>query len=315
MKRRLRRILVATLLLVAAMALYVGTVVTPEIGEPLARPDAAPGHSQNAASWRFGFVGDTQLGREIVDRIFARLREAKVDFVLHLGDIVDDAADDDEWNYVLGKAAEYGLRLRPVVGNHDRLLGTADRGETRFQEFFPELENTFYTFEHREVGFLMLNSERSLAPWTEQGRFLATKLAELARPTIVCLHRPVFTCGHRDRANQFVRRLWLHGPLVGGPAAMVLSGHHHYYDRTKPLDGITYVVSGGGSKKLYEAQPPDDTTAAFRSGTNHYGVVSVCDGYFDVEVLDLDGRSIDRFAVAGSKTAAVPHASGHAVLK
>jgi hypothetical protein len=162
----------------------------------------------------------------------------------------------------------------------------------------------------------MLNSERTLAPWSEQGRFLASKLAELPRPTVVCLHRPVFTCGHRDLANQFIRRFWLHGRLVDSPAVMVLSGHHHYYDRTKPLDGITYVVSGGGSKKLYEAEPPDDTTAAFRAGTNHFGVVDVYGDRFNVEVLDLAGQAIDRFAVAGfSKSAAVPHASGPAMLK
>jgi predicted phosphodiesterase len=312
MKRRFRRTLLLLPLVAVAAALYAGAVVTPEIGEPLAaRTDTAP-----AASWRFGFVGDTQLGREIVDRVFARLRDAHIEFVLHLGDIVDNADDDDEWHFVLGKAAEYGLRLRPVVGNHDRLLDSDDRGETRFAEFFPELDDTFYAFEHRGVGFLMLNSERTLAPWSEQGRFLASKLAELPRPTVVCLHRPVFTCGHRDLANQFIRRFWLHGRLVDSPAVMVLSGHHHYYDRTKPLDGITYVVSGGGSKKLYEAEPPDDTTAAFRAGTNHFGVVDVYGDRFNVEVLDLAGQAIDRFAVAGfSKSAAVPHASGPAMLK
>ena len=43
----------------------------------------------------------------------------------------------------------------------------------------------------------MLNSERSLAPWTEQGRFLAWHLEQHPHTAIVCLHRPVFTCGHR----------------------------------------------------------------------------------------------------------------------
>ena len=29
---------------------------------------------------------------------------------------------------------------------------------------------------------------------------------------------------------------------------LVLAGHDHHYERTRPIDGTTYVVSGGGCK-------------------------------------------------------------------
>ena len=189
---------------------------------------------------------------------------AKVEFVLHLGDIVDNAEIDEQWDYVLNQAARYELKLMPVVGNHDRMLAYGDRGEIRFRQFFPELPETFYRFSHRGLGFLMLNSEHSMAPWSQQGRFIDWQLEQHPHTAVVCLHRPVFTCGHRDIGKQYLRRVWLHGRLAGTEAALVLSGHHHYYDRTKPLDGITYVTSGGASHKLYGPETPDERTAVFR---------------------------------------------------
>lgn len=296
MKRRYRLLALPLMAGLLACA-YAWAVATPQVDLPTVLPPPT-----GEKLWSFGFVGDTQLGDGIVDVVFSRFERSGVEFVLHLGDIVDDAASDEQWSDVLGAVSRHGVRLRPVVGNHDRLIGTSDRGETRFQEFFPQLRDTFYSFSHRGLTFVMLNSERSLAPWTEQGRFLAAEIAaEIAKPAetaIVCLHRPVFTCGRRDLANQFLRRLWLHGRLVDTPARLVLSGHHHYYDRTKPLDGITYVVSGGGSHKLYSAEKTDHTTAVFHAGLNHYGLVDVYADRLDVRTLALDGHEIDRFDIA-----------------
>lgn len=284
---------------------YLWALATPRVGQ------LAPWPPSSAAKlWSFGFVGDTQLGEGIVDAVFDRFERAGVEFVLHLGDIVDDASSDQQWNEVLGAAGRHRIWLRPVVGNHDRLIGTSDRGETRFCEFFPELPDTFYRFSHRGLTFIMLNSERSLFPLTAQGRFLSAELEGLQGTAIVCLHRPVFTCGRRDLANQFLRRLWLHARLVDTPARLVLSGHHHYYDRTRPLDGITYVVSGGGSHKLYPAEKTNDATARFRAGVNHYGLVDVYADRLDVRVLDLTGQELDRFAIA-----VVPSAAGQTTTR
>lgn len=291
------------LLLAALAVLYAWAVATPEIG-PAAAPALTSAAHQSADQavqddplWSFGFVGDTQLGEGIVDKIFSRFKDAQVEFVLHLGDLVDNADIDEQWEYVLDQAARHELKLMPVVGNHDRMLAYDDRGEIRFRQYFSRLPETFYHFSHRGRDFLMLNSERSLAPWSEQGRFLDWHLEQHPRTTIVCLHRPVFTCGRRDLGNQFLRRVWLHGRIAGSDVSLVLNGHHHYYDRTKQLDGITYVTSGGASHKLYGPETPDDRTAVFRAGVNHFGLVDVLADRLDIRVLDVEGGELDRFSV------------------
>jgi 3',5'-cyclic AMP phosphodiesterase CpdA len=285
--------------IVAAVAVYAVSVAVPDVGEPNPAPPLA-----GEKHWSFGFVGDTQLGEDIVGPIFARLSAAHVEFVLHLGDMVEHADRDDEWNDLIEQAEQHELRLMPVVGNHDVMPCYDDHGEMRLRQFFPELPATFYRFEHAGLSFLMLNSERSLAPWSEQGRFLAWQLEQHPGTAVVCLHRPVFTCGRRDLANQWLRRVWLHGRLKGSGVALVLAGHHHYYDRSKPLDGITYVVSGGGSRKLYGDERPNEQTAKFRAGVNHFGVVDVFADRLLVRVLDLEGNEIDRFSMAKAENRA-----------
>lgn len=293
MVRRKRLIFVAVSGAVMAVFGHVAAVVTPEITPPAAMPTP-----RSEKLWTFGFVGDTQLGGAIVGQIFARMQAAGVEFALHLGDMVDEPACDAEWDELLHTAARHRIRLLPVVGNHDRRLDYADRGEIRFRQYFPALPQTFYHFRHRGVNFLMLNSERSLWAASEQGRFVRWQLEHHPGTTIVCLHRPVFTCGRRDLVQQYMRRYALHGSLVGSDTVAVLAGHHHYYDRTQPLDGITYVVSGGGSVKLHEQETPDGRTAVFQSGCNHYGLVDVYEDRLEVRVLDLEDKELDRFALA-----------------
>lgn len=295
------------LLAMALAVVYAWMVATPAIG-PAATPAFGQSARQSGAPepsgspvWTFGFVGDTQLGEGIVDKIFARFQEAKVEFVLHLGDIVDNAEIDEQWKYVLDQAAHCDLKLIPVVGNHDRMLAYDDRGEIAFRQHFPQLPETFYHFSHRGLDILMLNSERSFAPWSEQGRFLAWQLEQHPHAAIVCLHRPVFTCGRRDLGHQYLRRIWLHGRLADSEVTLVLNGHHHYYDRTRQLDGITYVTSGGASHKLYGSETPDDRTAVFQAGTNHYGLIDVLDDRLDVRVLKVDGEELDRFSIRVTK--------------
>lgn len=297
--RRRWSIAFAALLLFAAFATgYCLTVVTPSIGAAYVAPDTG-----ETKLWTFGFVGDTQQGEALVPTIFRRMREADVEFVLHLGDIVDEATNDAEWDRLMQAAATEQIRLMPVVGNHDKLADRFDTGETRFAQYFPHLHGTFYHFRHRGLNFLMLNSERSLVPGSEQDRFLQWQHEHHPGPTIVCLHRPVFTCGRRDLANMMWRRLWVHRAVRDSHVLAVLSGHNHYYDRTRPLDGVTYVVSGGGSNKLYGTEKPDAATAKFVSGRNHFGLVDVYRDHVTIRAIDLEGAEFDRFDIALNSSA------------
>jgi predicted phosphodiesterase len=272
---------------------YAWTVVTPTVGEPYV-PQAATG---DLPLWSFGFVGDTQQADDRLDPLMAAFERHGVEFVLHLGDMVDEATSDLEWDRLVASAMKHRVRLMPVVGNHDVRSDYTDDGSQRFRQYFPDLPNTFYHFRHRGLNFLMLNSERSFAPTAEQAAFLRWHLQYQSGTSIVCLHRPTFTASDRDRGSMFARRLWLHGALAGTDVAAVLSGHNHYYERTRPLDGLTYVVSGGGGGAQREPPAANAQTAQLVGGKNHYGLAQVYADRIETTIFTLDDERLDAFTL------------------
>lgn len=294
-KRRRAPLIFAALSIATASALcYAAVVVTPAIDEPFQPSAAVPG----APLWTFGFVGDTQLADDKLEPLMEKFERRDVEFVLHLGDMVDESSSDLEWDRLVAAAKKHRVRLMPVVGNHDVRRDYDDDGAIRFRQYFPDLPGTFYHFRHRGVNFLMLNSERSFAPGSEQRKFLEYHLKRHPGTAVACLHRPTFTAADRDRLSMYSRRLWLHSLLVETDCVAVLSGHNHYYDRTKPLDGLTYVVSGGGGGASREQPERCDYTAALHAGDMHYGIASVYDDRIAVEIVAYeDGRRLDEFSL------------------
>ncbi len=259
---------------------------------PAARPAAAPAR---AVRWRFAFVGDTHADFALADRLFAAMAAEQPRFVIHLGDMVDNGSDPDQWRRLHELVARHRLRLLPVVGNHDVDRQLADQGASVLRKQFDRVGPAYYVDSSDDVDIVALNSEQSLVPGTAQANWLHEVLARTARVRVVCLHRPVVTCSRRDGPQVWWRRMCLHAPLRDHGVLLVLSGHNHSYERSCPLDGVTYIVSGGGAPNTYAAGKRRASTAQLAAGQQHYGVVEVTDHALVVRVRTLDGQLLDSF--------------------
>jgi len=84
----------------------------------------------------------------------------------------------------------------------------------------------------------------------------------------VIMHVPLFTSSIiHPKDSQPVRQAW-HDKFAGAGVPLVLSGHSHNYERLV-VDGVTYVVTGGGSSQLYPALNIDPLSQAF-SWSSHF---------------------------------------------
>ena len=157
-----------------------------------------------------------------------------------------------------------GARLLAVLGNHDVMDGHGPAQLRALGMPGPWWAETF-----GDVLIVGLDSTQpqSAAQRAWLDRTLATTSA---RWKIVALHHPPFSAGYQG-SNQAARDAF--SPLFERyDVQLVLSGHDHDYQRSKPIKGVTYIVSGGASGTRRTGE--DDFTAASFSWT-HFVDVSI----------------------------------------
>jgi hypothetical protein len=188
-----------------------------------------------------------------------------------------------------------------------------------------------YSFDYGDVHFLCLDSNVTVDPTDEALQaWIASDLSGTdAIWKVVVFHHPSFNIGHEHYDEQHMRAL---SPLFEQHGVhLVLQGHEHTYQRTRPLkfapsdltaakavgsgrrlvpgtftvdrnfdgksvtkaDGVIYVTTGAGGKHLYD---PDQNGAPGswmheEDSNADYGAAFVSDRH-SLTVLDVDSRSM-----------------------
>jgi hypothetical protein len=242
---------------------------------------------------RFVALGDS--GYDGIDQpaVFDQMRSVPSDVVLHLGDLAYERGALDEIEHLFFRPYAPMLRSVPfytVPGNHD--YDTDEGAPYRAVFDLPENGGTggrerWYSFDRGPVHFVVLDSERNLEP---QVQWLEQDLGENELPwVVVAIHRPPYSSGEHGSAHG-IRDLF--GPIIEAHGVqLVLSGHEHDYERTVPIDGTTYVVSGGGGRGTRPVGESDFT--AFSEAVAHFVQVTVDGDEMRLYAVDATGQTFD----------------------
>lgn len=163
-----------------------------------------------------------------------------------------------------------GLRVFPTLGNHE-FVGDPQQALENWWSAFPQLRNRrWYSAQlGSRVYLLMLDSDISLEPASDQARWIDQQIKGLPASidfVILSLHHPPVAdlqkhieVDHNPRPNEIALRDYLSGIAPTTHARFLVSaGHIHNYERAE-VDGVTYLVTGGGGAPPYfvERTPQD----------------------------------------------------------
>jgi hypothetical protein len=191
-----------------------------------------------------------------------------------------------------------GTPLLAVLGNHDVLDG---HGDAQLHALGQPARWWARTF-----GDLLLVGLDSNPPVPDaQLEFLEHTLATTtARWRVVALHHPPYSAGYQG-SHHATRDLF--APVFARHRVqLVLSAHDHDYQRSRPIDGVTYIVTGGAAQARF-AGARSFTAVAYR--VRHFVEVAVFADRLVVRGIDQQDRVFDEVVVK-ERTSDVMRGSG-----
>ncbi len=227
------------------------------------------------------------------------------------------------------------LHVYPALGNHEFHGPDPQRCLENWWNAFPELrQRRWYSAQiGSRLYSIALDSDASLLPDSDQARWLTRQLQELPASVdfvVLSLHHPPVAdiqkhieVDHNPRPNEIALRDLLSKMAPQMHARILLSaGHIHNYERHE-VDGVLYLVSGGGGAKPYFVErTPDDLYQSSLFPNYHYikfvlqpnGLRATMYRVADPEADSLQVQAKDEFDVpvkgqTSTSTALPAHAS------
>lgn len=272
----------------------VGAYLTHRVGGPsqtwqvVALPTAAQ------PELRVALVGDVGDGGDHAHAVAAAIAEQskvdRYDILMLLGDNVYPSGDPTRIQATVlepfSGVLEGGTDLFVVLGNHDE---TNHAGDAQLKAL--GMPGRWYAVERGDMLGIALDSTDPTNP--EQLAWLEETLAGSdARWKLVGLHHPPYSSGMHG-SNETSREVF--APLFERYGVQVVfAGHEHDYQRTDPINGVTYIVSGAGSRTRRTGI--DDYTAVAYS-THHYVDMNVYDDHILLRAIDQDGEQFDEAVI------------------
>lgn len=224
---------------------------------------------QRKQSFEFAVLGDTQSPSDLslFNQILGDLSKKDLAFMIHVGDLIDEAAKFKQWDDTLGMMSEYSkirsTDLVAALGNHE-YMGDADghlaKSIFNAPENGPDVDKGgTYSVDYNNIHISVLGFTSDAEVLNQQLEWLKQDVKNSDKPwKILVTHKPPYYTNPFGGNEIMKEKL---PPVVDELGIdIVFSGHDHSYGRTKKIkagqedaNGTVYVVAGTTGNKHYDA--------------------------------------------------------------
>jgi 3',5'-cyclic AMP phosphodiesterase CpdA len=239
-----------------------------------------------------GDIGHGGRSLAALGRTMSRIGvQAPYDALVLLGDHAYPRGDPDALERTVyapfGPVLAQGSQLLAVLGNHDVLDG---HGEEQLRRLGQPRRWWLREFPSVRVVGIDSNVLADRAQLAFLDRVLAGPVAEVF--TVVVLHHPPYSAGYQG--SDLATRAVMVPRFERAGVDLVCSAHDHDYQRSVPINGVTYVVTGGASRARFTGRRAW-TAASYRE--RHFVEIAVFERSLVVRAIDADGSVFDEAAI------------------
>ncbi|MBL4634249.1 MAG: metallophosphoesterase [Kofleriaceae bacterium] len=241
---------------------------------------------------QFAAFGDTRTGHSVHRAVIETMDRENIDFVIHTGDMVANGGRVSEWEqfFQIERPLLAHVPILPSIGNHDM----SGRGNYRHY-FLHDLwakGRRYYAKDWGNLRVIALDSGIECRDGCNQYQFAEQALRDAAEKdmlVIIFLHFPPFSSGKHGSSLAVQEPITALAKTYG--VELIIAGHDHNYERTKPIDGTTYIVSGSAGAPI-RAVNPKWFTAHARTEP-HFVLLKVENNRIVLRAINLRGETFD----------------------
>lgn len=207
------------------------------------------------------FVGDSRGGSDVWQSLIEQLLPRAPDLVLFSGDAVTFGVNQNEWDEFFARAEPLFARV-PMVSAH----GNHEVNSVSYYAQIPmpgDQENFGLDYGHAHITVGNDSPDDTIKLMTTYRDALRAdfEASSSARWKLFMHHQPMYSASTRHGPSETLQAAWL--DLVDTHQIdLVLNGHDHDYEVSKPLrggavqasnaTGTVFVVAGGAGAELYD---------------------------------------------------------------
>lgn len=248
-----------------------------------------------------GFVGDSRGGYDVWQQLVQRLQQRTPDVLLFSGDAITIGSVQAEWD-------EFFTRAEPLFAT-TAVIAAHGNHELNAVNYYSQLalpgdQQNFgidYGYAHLTVANDTPDDTTALTGAIRDAIARDFEASKTATWRMFMHHQPMFSESLAHGSNLALRTAW--APLVDQYAIdLVLNGHDHDYQVTRPLrggavqpstaQGTVYVIAGGAGAELYDLPTTLDPSYAYAEQTYSAGTITVNASSLTFEAFRPDDTKI-----------------------